>query len=77
MYNACFQKWMYIKKVFDETKHVFNSMFGNRIKRRFDSELVYTEKHLKIKMRYYKGKINTNFHDDGCQNKVFVVFVYQ
>ena len=67
------------RKDFDETKYVsflikddkllekYNEMWGkvkNSIKKEFDSEPVYNEKHLKPKIKSYIGKLNTNFHDD-------------
>ena len=36
----------------------------NSIKKEFDTELVYDEKYLKTKMKSYKGKINTTFHNN-------------
>ena len=33
----------------------------NSLKKEFDSEPVYNEKHLKANIKYYNGKINTNF----------------
>lgn len=37
---------------------------SNIIKRGFDSELVYTEKYIKTKIKSCKVKINTNFYDN-------------
>ena len=37
----------------------------NSINKGFDSESVYNEKYLKTRIKYYGGKISTNFHDDG------------
>ena len=34
---------------------------SNIIKNEFDSKPVYNEKYLKTKMKFYNGKINTNF----------------
>ena len=36
----------------------------NSIKKEFDSEPVYYEKHLKTKIKSCKGKINTNFYNN-------------
>ena len=36
----------------------------NSIKKGFDSEPVCNEKHLKAKIIFYEGKVNTNVHDD-------------
>ena len=35
----------------------------NSFKKEFDSEPVYNQKYLKTKIRSYKGKVNTNFHN--------------
>ena len=40
---------------------------SHSIKEGFDSEPVYNEKNLKIKMKSYKGKNNKNFHDHLIQ----------
>ena len=37
---------------------------SNNIKKEFDSEPVYNEKCLKTEIKSYKGKINTNFHNN-------------
>ena len=44
---------------------------SNTMQKGFDSKPVYDEKHLKIKMKSYGDKINTNFNDnemhkEGC-----------
>ena len=36
----------------------------NIIKKEFDSEPVYNEKYLIAKIKFYNGKINTNFHNN-------------
>ena len=36
----------------------------NNIKKEFDSESVYNEKYLRARIKSYKGKINTNFHNN-------------
>ena len=44
-----------------------NIKFGKslkNIKKRFDSEPVYNEKHLKAKIKSCKGKVNINFHNN-------------
>ena len=38
-------------------------MIKNSIKKRFDSEPVCNEKHLKVRIKSYNGKINTLFHN--------------
>ena len=55
------------------------------IKKRFDSEPVYSEKHLKAKRKSYDEKVNTNFHNDKiptegshciCLSAVLIDFVF-
>ena len=36
----------------------------NSLKKEFDSERVYNEKYLKVKIKSYNGKINTNFYNN-------------
>ena len=36
----------------------------NNIKKEFNSEPVYNENYLKAKVKFYNGKINTNFHNN-------------
>ena len=51
----------------DELLEKYNEIWGkvnNRIKKEFDSEPVYNEKYLKAKIKSYKGKINTNSHNN-------------
>ena len=38
--------------------------FSNAIKKEFESNLVYIQKHLRTKIKSYKRKINTNFHNN-------------
>ena len=49
----------------------------NSLKKEIESEPVYNEKYLKVKIKSYNGKINTNFHDKKYQEKVLNLFVYQ
>ena len=42
----------------------FGAKSENVIKKRFDSESACSDKHLKTKIKSYKQKINTNFHDE-------------
>ena len=63
---------------FDETKYIsflikddkllekYNEIWEkvkNSLKKEFDSEPVCKEKYLKVKIKSYNGKINTNFHN--------------
>ena len=56
---------------------------GSTIKKGFDSEPVYNEKYLKTKIKSYKGKVNTNFHNDKigshcmCQSVVLISFAFK
>ena len=67
-------------KSFGETKNMsllakcdrlfekFDKIWGkvsNSIKKGFDIEPVYNEKHLKTNIKPYQDKIDANFHDDG------------
>ena len=46
--------------------------FGkNIIRKKFDSEPVYTEKYLKAKIKSYNGKIDMNFHNNKMPKKGF------
>ena len=64
---------------FDETKYIsfliknvevlekYNKIWKkvkNSIKKEFESEPVYNEKYLKAKIKFYNGKINTNFRNN-------------
>ena len=42
---------------------------SNGIKKRFDSEPVYIKKYLKIKLKFYSRKINTNFQNSKIPKK--------
>lgn len=69
----------------DVEKHKFNqcknpiSIYGFNIDR-LVSEPIYNEKYLKIEIKSYKGKFNTNFHKDKipkefhCLSANFIVF---
>ena len=43
----------------------------NSFKREFDSEPVYDEKYLKAKIKFYNGKINTNFQNNKIPREGF------
>ena len=49
----------------------------NNIKKEFDSEPVYNGKYLRAKIKSYKGKINTNFHNNKIPKKFLSLFVHQ
>ena len=60
-------KYMYFFRKDDELLERYNETWEkvkNSIKKEFDSEPVYNEKHLKAKINSYNGKINTNFHNN-------------
>ena len=51
----------------DESLEKYNEMWEkvkNSIKKEFDSEPVYNEQYLETKIKSYKVKINTNFHNN-------------
>ena len=50
---------------------------SNIIKKRFDSEPVYSQVHLIIKIKFYEGKINTTFHDVKIPKEDSSVSVFQ
>ena len=56
------------------------------IEKRFDSVPIYNNKYLKTKIKSYKGKVNTNFHDDKvpkngshyiCLSVILINFVFK
>ena len=51
----------------DESLEKYNEIWEkvkSSIKKEFDSEPVYNEQYLKTKIKSYKVKINTNFHNN-------------
>ena len=51
----------------DELLETYNEIWEkvkNSIKKEFDSKPVYNERYLKVKIKSYNGKINTNFHNN-------------
>ena len=83
-----FQKWVHVEEIFNETKSIYflikdNKLLekydeiwtkvSNSIKKYFYIEPVYNEKYLKINIKSYEKKINTNFHNnkipkEDCQH---------
>ena len=58
----------------------------NNNKKEFDNEPVYNEKYLKAKIKFYNGKINTNFHNNKipkegsqciCLSVTFIDSIYR
>ena len=47
------------------------------MKKEFDREPVYNQKNLKAKIKFYNGKINTNFRSHKIPKKVLNLFAYQ
>ena len=41
----------------------------NSLKKEFDSKRVYNEKYLKVKIKSYNGKINTNFYNNKIRRE--------
>ena len=48
----------------------FRKKNKNIIKKEFNSEPVYNERYPKAKINSYKGKINTNFHNNKIPKEV-------
>ena len=51
----------------DELLKKYNEIWEkvkNIIKKEFDIESIYNEKYLNAKIKYYNGKIKTNFHNN-------------
>ena len=70
VYNIYFDETKYMSFLIkdDELLGKYNKILekvSNSIEKRFDSEPVYNKKYLKSKMKSYKGKINTNSHNDN------------
>ena len=42
----------------------FEKNVNNIFKKEFDSKTVYNEKYIKTKIKFYNGKINTNFDNN-------------
>ena len=64
----------------------FGKKAKNSLKKEFDCQPVYNKKYLKAKIKFYNGKINTNFHDDKilkegsqfiCLSVVLIDFVFR
>ena len=52
----------------DEFLEKYNKIwekFKNTINKEFDSDPVYNEQYLKAKIKYYNGKINSNFRNNN------------
>ena len=67
------------RRDFDKSKHMsflikdekllekyneISKKVSNIIKKEFDSKPVYKQKYLKTKIKFYNGKMNTNFHNN-------------
>ena len=52
------------RRDFHETNNEILEKVNKSIKKEFDSELICSEKYLKTKIKSYKGKINTSFHNN-------------
>ena len=51
------------EKLLEKYNEIWDN-FSNSMKKGFDSEPIYNEKYIKTKIKFYEGKINTNFHGD-------------
>ena len=60
-------------------KHVMK--FGKKLKIASKKNLIvnplYNEKYLKVNIKSYNGKINTNFKNNKIPKKILNLFVYQ
>ena len=52
-----------------EKYNKFCKNVSNIIKKEFDSKPIYNEKYLKVKVKYYNGKVNTNFHNNKTRKE--------
>ena len=92
VYNASKNECVYIKDLMKLNMQLFLSedtellgkyneiwsRVSNTIKKGFESEPVYSEKHFKTKAKSSEGNINTNFHNDKMRKKeILIVFVHQ
>ena len=77
--HDCISQMSTYRREFDEIKHISFLIKDDKlleiyyeiwekvkssIKKEFDSEPVYNEKYLKVKTKFYNGKINTNFYNN-------------
>ena len=63
-------------EMLEKHNEIWETVINSR-KKYFESKLVYNEKYLKTKIKPYKGKINTNFHNNKISKKVLNVFTCQ
>ena len=54
-----------------EKYNKFCKNVSNIIKNEIDSKPIYNEKYLKVKVKYYNGKVNTNFHNNKTRKESF------
>ena len=69
-YRRDFDKTKYMSFLVkdDEFLEKYNKIwekFKNTINKEFDSDPVYNEQYLKAKIKYYNGKINSNFRNNN------------
>ena len=69
-YRRDFDKTKYMSFLVkdDELLEKYNKIwekFKNTINKEFDSDPVYNEQYLKAKIKYYNGKINSNFRNNN------------
>ena len=81
MYVFFEKRWKLLKKCNEIWKGV-----SNITKKEFDSNPVYNKKYIKTKIKSYKGKINTNFHNNEiskegsefiCESVILLDSVYK
>ena len=63
------QLLMFFRLMFSRNHNEIWENVRNSIKKEFHSEPVYNEKYLRTKIKSYKRKINTNFHNNKISNE--------
>ena len=72
-------------KLFKKYNEIWEKV-KNNLKKEFHSELVHNEKYLKVKIKSYNGKINTNFYNNKipkegsqciCLSVILIDFVFR
>ena len=69
------------EELLEEYNEIWDKV-SNSMKKGFNSEPVYNEKHIKTKIKSYEGKVNTNYHGDKvpkegsqyfCQSRILMI----
>ena len=62
-------------KLLDKYSEIWDK-FSKVIKKGFDIDLIYNHKYLKTEIKFYEGKVSTNFHDDKVPEEDSHIYVY-